>query len=214
MGTNDTQETNPKKAFGELKAPMGYAPKTAIIEMAAVMAGGAHKYGAYNFRDTKIDAMTYIGAIERHLALWEDGVDVDQESGRSHLAHIMACCGLALDAMHTGMFVDNRSKTGVVEGLLRDCAESHNGFASNNESVEERLSPATTDFPDFPYVNLKDTNWNQCDTGPQVEHKENSKVNPTPSELKDDLMKDVLRRRGWWGLNCDSAPWVEHKEPT
>ena len=132
------EDTNPKKAFGALKAPMGYTPKTAIIEMQAVMGGGAHKYGNYNFRDSPIDAMTYIGAIERHLALWEDGVDVDSESGRSHLAHIMACCALALDAIHTGKFVDNRSKTGLVEGLLKDCARTHNDFCKVNLSAEER----------------------------------------------------------------------------
>lgn len=134
------EDTNPKAALGALKAPMSSCPNTALIELNAVMGGGAHKYGAYNFRETKIDAMTYIGAIRRHLFLWEDGVDVDEESERSHLAHIMACCALALDAQHTGMFVDNRSKTGLVSGLLKDCAETHNKFVEKNLSVEARAA--------------------------------------------------------------------------
>jgi hypothetical protein len=120
--------TNPKKAHGALKAPMSSVPTTALVELYAVMGAGAHKYGAFNFRDSPIDAMTYIGAIRRHFLLWEDGEDVDDETKRSHLAHIMACCSLALDAMHTGQFVDNRSKTGLISQLLKDCAATHNTF--------------------------------------------------------------------------------------
>ena len=119
---------NPKKAHGALKAPMHCTPVTALVEMHAVMGGGAHKYGLYNFRDTEIDAMTYISAINRHLSLWQDGEDLDDETKRSHLAHIMACCAVALDAQHTGMFIDNRKKTGLVKQLLKDCAEDHNKF--------------------------------------------------------------------------------------
>lgn len=125
------EETNPKKAHGALKAPMNAVPNTALVELYAVMGAGAHKYGVFNFRETKIDAMTYIGAIRRHFMLWEDGEDLDDETKRSHLAHIMACCSLALDAMHTGKFVDNRSKTGLVSALLKDCAATHNEFTKN-----------------------------------------------------------------------------------
>lgn len=121
-------DDNPKKQFGALKAPMHCVPNTALIELNAVMGGGAHKYGIYNFRDTNIDAMTYIAAIRRHLFLWEDGEDIDDESRRSHLAHIMACCALALDAQWTGKLVDNRSKTGLTGTILRACAEDHNKF--------------------------------------------------------------------------------------
>lgn len=131
------EATNPKKARGAAKAPMGYCPATALIELEAVMGGGGHKYGPYNFRESPIDCMTYIGAIKRHFMLWEDGVDTDEESGRHHLAHIMACCALALDAHHTGQLVDNRSKTGLVARLLKDCAVTHNEFTNNNRAHDE-----------------------------------------------------------------------------
>ena len=121
-------DTNPKKAHGALKAPMNSVPPTALVELYAVMGAGAHKYGIFNFRDTDIDALTYISAIRRHFMLWEDGEDDDNETGRSHLAHIMACCALALDAQHTGKLVDNRSKTGLVSKILSACAASHNAF--------------------------------------------------------------------------------------
>jgi Domain of unknown function (DUF5664) len=127
---------NPKKALGDLKAPMFCLPNTALIEANAVMASGAVKYGAFNFRDTAIDATTYIGAINRHFALWQDGEDNDPETNRSHLAHIMACCSLALDAQHTGMFIDDRSKTGKIRALLDKCAEDHNNFIKAYEEKQ------------------------------------------------------------------------------
>jgi hypothetical protein len=127
--------TNPKAGLGALKAPMGFSPPTAIIEMETVMAGGAYKYGAYNFRDTKIDAMTYIGAIDRHFKLWQDGVDNDEESGQSHLAHIMACCALVIDSMHTNMLVDNRHKSGLVQELLATSADRYRAFTARHKGV-------------------------------------------------------------------------------
>lgn len=140
--------TNPKKQHGALKAPYGFTPDTALAELEAVMAGGAEKYGAFNFRESKIDGLTYIGAIRRHLALWADGDDRDEESGRSHLAHIMACCALALDAQHTGMFEDNRSKTGLIAGILKDCADTHNSFVKGRKAVG--LNPVPWVSPSYP----------------------------------------------------------------
>lgn len=127
-GQKEEQETNPKKAHGALKAPFGFTSTLADIEYNNVMAGGAHKYGAFNFRETKIDAMTYIAAIKRHLMLFEDGEDLDEESGNSHLSHIQACCALARDAQLTGMFIDNRNKTGLVAPALKASADKFNRF--------------------------------------------------------------------------------------
>ena len=136
----EKDSTNPKEARGALKAPSGFTPNTFLIELDTVMAGGAHKYGPYNFRDSLIDAMTYVGAIKRHFYLWEDGEDYDEESGQSHLAHIAACCALIRDSQHTGMFEDNRAKTGLVKGLLEKAAKSFNKFKSGNKSIEEVLN--------------------------------------------------------------------------
>ena len=129
---------NPKEAIGASMAPMNACPNTALIELYNVMGGGAWKYGLYNFRDTDISAMTYIGAIRRHFMLWEDGEDNDPESQQSHLAHIMACCALAIDAGHTGKLIDDRSKTGVVPGLLRKSAEQFQQYTAANQSSEDR----------------------------------------------------------------------------
>lgn len=129
---------NPKEAMGAAKAPMNACPNTALAELYNVMGGGAHKYGLYNFRDTDISAQTYIGAIRRHLFLWEDGTDTDEESGMSHLAHIMACCALAIDAGYTGKLIDDRSKTGLMPSILKKSAYKFNQYKTDNKSAEER----------------------------------------------------------------------------
>ncbi len=119
---------NPKKAAGAVKAPMHTLPTLAMIQMANVMAGGAFKYGFHNFRESKIDAQTYIGAINRHFLKWQDGVDFDEESGQHELAHVMACCAILIDAHFTDGLIDNRSKTGLVEDLLKKSEQSFEDF--------------------------------------------------------------------------------------
>lgn len=127
-------ETNPKKARGDAKAPYVFCPETPIILLNAVMAGGAHKYGPYNFRESKVDAQTYIGGIRRHLALWADGQDKDEESNINHLAHIMANCAILIDTHSSGMMVDNRPKTGLVADILKMVADNHTEYMAENKA--------------------------------------------------------------------------------
>ena len=122
------QAVNPKAAIGAAKAPFFGIPWTAIIEMGAVMDGGAFKYGAYNYRDTNISTTTYHDAILRHFMLWADGEDTDPESKASHLAHVMACCALMIDAQENGKLVDDRSKTGSVRPMLDRSAKMAREF--------------------------------------------------------------------------------------
>ena len=124
MRTMKTKGENPKARFGKAKAPFFGIPWSAVAYLGAVMDGGATKYGAYNYRETTITATTYHDAIMRHFLKWADGEDVDDESGQPHLAHIMACCALYLDADLLGMTDDDRNKTGLMAGLLESLATS------------------------------------------------------------------------------------------
>jgi len=119
---------NPKAAFGAAKAPFFGVPACALAWLGCVMAGGAYKYGLYNFRDTEIAASTYHDAILRHLFLYFDGEDIDPESNAPHLAHIMACCALMLDATENGMLIDDRNETGVLRDVLKRSAEAFTDF--------------------------------------------------------------------------------------
>jgi hypothetical protein len=125
---------NPKAKFGSAKANFSGVPAIADIALGSVMGGGAYKYGMYNFRDSNIAASTYHDAIKRHMLLWFDGEDNDPTegtipgSGESHLAHVMACCTLLLDAQATGRLDDDRSKTGLVRQQLDKAAANLHNF--------------------------------------------------------------------------------------
>ena len=80
---------------------------------------GADKYGAYNWRDAGVEAMTYVHAAERHLRSWLDGESVDPESGETHLAHVMACCAILIDAQVVDKLTDNRPPPAPTADLIR-----------------------------------------------------------------------------------------------
>lgn len=105
-----TQNLDPKGEIGKTKAPMWLLPSTALIETAWAHKDGADKYGAYNFRHTKVCASTYISAMMRHWAAYLDGEDRAEDSGCHHLAHIVANCNILMDAAKCGTLVDDRPK--------------------------------------------------------------------------------------------------------
>lgn len=112
-------EVNPKEAAGSKKPGVfSVFPRWVNLLVGRVMETGASKYGKFNYRDSDIAASTYEDAMERHAQLWFDGEDNDPESGVSHLAHVIACATLLLDAQATGKLVDNRQKTGIVRREL------------------------------------------------------------------------------------------------
>lgn len=104
--------TDPKEQAGKLKCPLHLLPPVALRETAHVLKLGADKYGVYNWRESAgVSATTYTAAILRHLLQFMDGEDADAESGRSHLAHIMATCCILLDAEAVEKLIDDRTKT-------------------------------------------------------------------------------------------------------
>lgn len=104
---------NPKEQAGQAKCPMHLLPPEALRQVAEVLKHGADKYGAWNWREAGINASTYIAAIYRHLSAWQDGEDLDPESGKSHIAHVAACCAILMDAGGIGMVNDDRSRRGT-----------------------------------------------------------------------------------------------------
>jgi hypothetical protein len=109
----DSDGENPKDRIGARKPPLHLIPPSAEILESVVMGLGAKKYGAFNWRTTRVRASVYIAAARRHLAQWFDGKDIDPESGVSHLAHARACLGILIDAMATNHLVDDRPAPGA-----------------------------------------------------------------------------------------------------
>jgi hypothetical protein len=111
MGAMEVND--PKGEAGAKKAPMHLIPPVAMEESAWVHKLGADKYGPYNWRETGVCATTYISAIIRHLNAWRDGEDIDPESGRSHLAHVVCSANILLDAESGKTLQDDRYKRGM-----------------------------------------------------------------------------------------------------
>ena len=114
-------DENPKKAYGDAKVPVHLVPPALCIGAARAFGEGAVKYGAYNWRVKRVEAMTYIGAIKRHLDAYLDGEDIDPEStvGKLHLEGIAACVGILLDMTYAGTLIDNRPPPGPAPAELR-----------------------------------------------------------------------------------------------
>ena len=115
---NITDETNPKDKIGAKKPRLSLVPPSGLVYAALAMANGADKYGPYNFRDKKVQAMIYLEACIRHVLSWQDGEECAQDSGVPHLGHALACLLILIDAKETGNLIDNRPKPGVMAQLI------------------------------------------------------------------------------------------------
>ena len=110
-------DANPKAKFGSAKPSLRHIPPVALFELGAVMSGdpktggGAAQYGAFNWRETSVNASTYYDAMLRHLTVWYDGQTNDPKSSLNHLAHVMASAAIVLDAASLGKLIDDRPAT-------------------------------------------------------------------------------------------------------
>jgi hypothetical protein len=125
---------NPKQAYGDKKPNLALVPPALDYYAAVALGDGAIKYGAYNWRTSKVEAMTYIAAARRHLnrvadriefsdvEMWEKDGQTWQLGGHPELAHAIACLAILADAMSSGFLIDNRPPAGPSAGLERDLA--------------------------------------------------------------------------------------------
>lgn len=113
---------NPKDLIGATKPPLHLLPSAALIEMAMVMGEGARKYGPFNWREPgkAVGSQAYTSAAMRHILAYQDGEDIDPESGRPHLALAMAGLGILIDAKSCGNMVDDRPTPAPTAQMIRD----------------------------------------------------------------------------------------------
>lgn len=114
----ETKPSNPKKAFGDAKLPVFLVPD--VVQMYASLAflEGALKYGQYNWRAAGVTVSTYISAMERHLAKYKNGEWADERTGVPHLASVIACVGIILDAHHLGKLTDDRPPASPMADII------------------------------------------------------------------------------------------------
>jgi hypothetical protein len=114
----ELKPTNPKDAIGSDKLPLHLWPETASALGCLGLLDGALKYGRANFRAIGVRSSIYYDAARRHLNKWFEGEDNDPDSGLPHLAHVLACVAIVVDAQAAGKLNDDRQVAGGYPELV------------------------------------------------------------------------------------------------
>lgn len=93
------------------KPPLDLLSTKALVEVARVLEFGKAKYSAHNWRGG-LAFSRVIGAALRHITAFNDGQDVDTETGLSHIAHASCCLMFLLEYIQTHPELDDRYKKG------------------------------------------------------------------------------------------------------
>ena len=116
--TTEIKLTNPKDDIGSKKLNVGLVPDVVKIETALAFTEGALKYGRFNWRVAGVRSSIYRDAMERHMMKWWNGEDKDPVTKVKHLASIIACCGILLDAELCDKLNDDRPPYAPVGKLI------------------------------------------------------------------------------------------------
>jgi len=118
MPETTTKPTNPKDIVGSDKLPLELVPDVVAAESALAFLEGALKYGRYNWRVSGVRSSIYRAALQRHLSCWWNGEDRDPATKVRHLASIIACAGIMLDAELVGKLEDDRPPYAPMRELI------------------------------------------------------------------------------------------------
>lgn len=82
-----TQSTEDRSLrYNQGKPDYSLIPMSALKEVAHVLEYGASKYARDNWKKPTKWSVSFACCM-RHLSAWQDGEDLDPESGRNHLGH-------------------------------------------------------------------------------------------------------------------------------
>jgi hypothetical protein len=115
--SNEVRITDPKTGGqkGRKDERFELIPAGALEEVARVYGHGAAKYDSHNWA-RGYDWDLSIGALERHVALFKQGQDLDAESQLNHMAHAVFHCLTLITFGRYGLGTDNRLKLERKEG--------------------------------------------------------------------------------------------------
>ena len=98
--------------FDTDKLPLNLLSTEAMNQTAAVLKFGAQKYAEHNWRKG-FQWSRPLAAAMRHITAFNDGEDIDPESGLSHMAHAACCIMFILEFQKTHPELDDRYKPDV-----------------------------------------------------------------------------------------------------
>jgi len=84
-------ETKTGVKFDQDKPQWTLVPFKALDEVVKVLTIGARKYAPDNWKKVPNARQRYIDAAFRHMSAYAAGEKLDDETGKSHLAHAMCC---------------------------------------------------------------------------------------------------------------------------
>jgi hypothetical protein len=142
------------KKFDGSKPQMDLLNTTALIEIAKVMSFGANKYGRFNWRKG-LEWSRVISACDRHMKAFNDGQDLDPETGISHVAHAACNLMMLLQYIQSHPHLDDRYKedaqaegterAGVSTSPDKEAGESQwEAQTSARESLQRYTTSGTT----------------------------------------------------------------------
>lgn len=105
----DKKDGNPKEMFANNKLHLDVVPGCMEQYCSLALLEGALKYGRYNWRVDGVRVSTYISAAKRHLDKYLEGQWADPKSKVPHLASVLACVTIILDAGLMGTLEDDRA---------------------------------------------------------------------------------------------------------
>lgn len=121
---------------GSDKIPMHLWPEVATVLGSLGLLDGMLKYGRSNWRYAGVRASIYYDAAKRHLNAWFEGEEADPDSGLPHLAHVLACCAILVDAEAAGKLNDDRMVEGgyrkFIDGMTKHVAILKKKHADRN----------------------------------------------------------------------------------
>ena len=136
MGTLDPKDSNPKDRVATSRLDLSLFPDTAVAYGALAMTEGDAKYGGYNYREAGVRASVYVAAARRHLAKWFNGEWCDSRTGVPHLASVLGCVGILVDAIECDKLNDDRPPRCGISGMI--------------EVMEKTVSHIRELYPDGP----------------------------------------------------------------
>jgi Domain of unknown function (DUF5664) len=109
VGDVNSQEKGSGARYNGGKPDLSLIPIVTLIDEARVWEYGKQKYAAWNWAKG-MDWSIPLACALRHLGKWQQGEDLDQESGLPHLAHVM--CNLRMLTLYAQTFPegDDRPK--------------------------------------------------------------------------------------------------------
>jgi hypothetical protein len=117
---SDSKESNPKDVIGTTKVPLSLVPGIVQAYASIAWLEGKTKYGGVNWREAGVKETVYADALLRHFYKYHDGGEwADQKTNVPHLASIIACAGIILDAQLAGKLIDDRpmSQAGLSQAI-------------------------------------------------------------------------------------------------